>query len=225
MDSARTSQSGNIIWVILFAVFLLGALTALISRSGTSTNQKGDYEKQSIKIAAALRYANTVEFAVSQLISSGCSENELSFEHALNTGYTNPNAPSDQSCHIFHKNGAGVNWQENDLDGNGWEITRYMDIEGVGQTEQELALVLSGIAEDTCRIINRQLHEWTDIPDLTNGSGKILEKADGTFPAGDNVFVSLPDNPGPAWEDNLRTACFNNSNASEYVLFHVILAR
>lgn len=225
MNNTPTSQSGNIIWVILFAVFLLGALTALISRSGTSTNQKGDYERRSVEITSALRYANSVELAIARLQSDGCSENEISFEHALNTGYENSTAPTDQSCHIFHKNGAGINWRENDLNGDGWDVTRYMDIEGVGQTEQEVTLILSGISEDTCRIINRQLHEWSDIPDLTNGTGQILEKADGTFPAGDNIFVSLPDNPGPAWKDNLRTACFNNTNTSEYVLFHVVLAR
>lgn len=217
-------QSGNIIWIILLSVFLLGALTAMISRSGTSTNQKGDIEKQSIKIAEVLRYASDVERAVAQLQSSGCSENELSFESAQNTGYQNTVAPSDNTCHLYHHRGAGLKWKTGDLNAD-WAVTRFLNISGVGEDYPELTLILPGIDEQVCRAINNRLYGWTDIPDLTNGTGLIMKEADGTFPGGDALTVILPDNPGPAWKEDLRTACFNNTNASEYVFFHVILSR
>jgi hypothetical protein len=41
---------------------------------------------------------------------NGCTDEQISFENNIVSGYTNTNAPADYSCHIFHPDGGGLTW-------------------------------------------------------------------------------------------------------------------
>lgn len=110
-------ESGNILIIILIAIFLLGSLTAMLSRSGDSNNETGDFEQNSIAASSILKYASGIEAAVTQLRQRGCSENQISFQHDEDNdgdyndndeSYYNLNAPLDLSCHVFAPEGAGM---------------------------------------------------------------------------------------------------------------------
>ena len=91
------------------AVVLLGALTLLLSRSGSNVEQSGDFEQLRIKATQLMRYASSIEQGISKLQSlNNCSENEISFQNTTDTNYTNANSPADNSCHIFQSAGAGL---------------------------------------------------------------------------------------------------------------------
>lgn len=117
------NESGNILIIILIAIFLLGTLTAMLTRSGSSTNETGSYEQESIKVSNILKYATAIEQGVTLLRQRGCSENQLSFQYDADgdndyndndetPDYYNANAPTDLSCHIFRPEGAGVTYQQ-----------------------------------------------------------------------------------------------------------------
>lgn len=118
-DDSAENECGNALWFILVAIGLLGLLTVMMSRSSSTSNETGDYEQNVIVANEILSYAKNLENGVQSLLARGCSENEISFENAVVAGYSNPNSPTDKSCHVFDVNGAGMTWDklpENALD-------------------------------------------------------------------------------------------------------------
>lgn len=117
MNMSRYHQSGNVIFIILIAVALFGALSFAVSQgfSGANTSR---ITKQQAKAAAAaiIKYATDVEQAISRMqLVNDCADNQVSFERApfdgSDTDYVNPNAPGDFSCHVFHPNGGAMPYQ------------------------------------------------------------------------------------------------------------------
>lgn len=177
-------ESGNILIIILIAIFLLGALTALLARSGGSSNETGSYEQTQIRASELLNWAAGLEKAVTQLRQKGCSENQIDFSYDsdnngiyreaepdfLNT-YYNPNSPADHSCHVFHPNGGGQthlgtpsskNWlTDEDLT---WPTDRFFfnretRISGVGvETNADMILWISSLDRDLCLQVNKILN-------------------------------------------------------------------
>ncbi len=225
MKNIINNQSGNAIWFILLAVALLGFLTSVISRGTSSVDQTGDFERARIQSAQIIRYAKSIETALQNLrLNNGCSENEISFENNDVTGYINANAPTDESCHIFETNGGAITWQTYAISDKEWIITKSARIyEAVTSSNDDILIILRDVPESICAQINRELHNWTSIPTWDAGSGYLWSKADGDYGAS-AVVLSLP-RPGPVWETDIITGCFNNTNAGEYDFFHTLLLR
>lgn len=114
------TQSGNALWLILIAIFLLGGLTVLLSRAGNQTEDTGSGEKTQIVASEVLRYGADIETAIKTLLGRGCSENEISLWHDSNgdnlensaDANYNSDAPTDHSCHVFHVDGAGLTFKD-----------------------------------------------------------------------------------------------------------------
>jgi hypothetical protein len=113
MRKINQTERGAVFIYILMAIVLLAALTYAVShgnRGGTST-----LTDQQAKLAAQeiIDYGNTVATAVQKLRLRGCSDTEISFENDASSiaDYTNPNAPTDKSCHVFDINGGNVTRQ------------------------------------------------------------------------------------------------------------------
>lgn len=114
-------QSGNALFLILIAIFLLGGLMVLLTRTGSQSDDTGDTEQRSIQSSQIIRYGASLKTAVDSLRSRGCSETQISFwskdtnasggENAGDDNY-NANAPTDGSCHVFKPQGAGLKFKE-----------------------------------------------------------------------------------------------------------------
>lgn len=112
----KHSQSGNALWFILIAVVLLGGLTILMTRSSSTSDDSGDYERNRIHASEMMRYANSMSTAVQNLISRGCSESQISFWYDSNGDdtengsdlYYNAAAPNDNRCHVFAPEGGAL---------------------------------------------------------------------------------------------------------------------
>lgn len=102
-------QSGNVLFYILIAVALLGALSFAVSESSRGA---GDISEDRAKLYAneIVEYGNVLATAVGQLRLRGCSDTEISFENNLVSDYDNTNAPTDESCHVFSPNGGAVTY-------------------------------------------------------------------------------------------------------------------
>lgn len=107
---------GSVLIFILLAVALLGALTVVLSRTSSNTEETGEQERMRVFVSQVLSYAANVKSAVDNLRARGCGENQISFWYDSNSDgiengtdtYYNPNAPTDRSCHVFRQEGTGL---------------------------------------------------------------------------------------------------------------------
>lgn len=239
------TQRGNALWMILLAIALLGGLTAMFARSSSTSDDTGDYERNSIAASEIMRYAKSLEIGVQNLITRGCSENDISFWNDSNgdgtengsDDYYNANAPSDRSCHVFWPEGAGLtpmtpkaDWldaSKSALGNYGNYTYAVAQMAGVNSTtdplvstDMELVLILPYLKKSTCQGINATLDippAGTDV--LSDGFVSTINKFTGSYPTGAGTTL--------ANFDEARSAgCLKNTNpTSEYTFFSAILAR
>ena len=171
-------QRGIVIGPILFVVALL-AMLAMAIAAGTGVFS-GDTSAVNAKAQAAaiLEQANEFKMAVERVRGHGCSDTEISFENTiLNSytspvaSYTNPNAPSDKSCHVFDVNGGGISYKRPPIEaldskyggelGFGyWVFSGKTCVNYTGKCRASKASLIMGclfISKDVCKEINQKL--------------------------------------------------------------------
>lgn len=162
-----TQQNGNALWMILIAIALIGALTAMFSRSSTTSDNTGDTERLAIGANEVIRYAKSIELAVQNLQGRGCSENELSFatDHPGAPDYTNSRAPDNGSCDLFKPSGAGLTFQPLRTghftaaapDAGRPVFTVAYNVKATNSADSDLLLVFNNLTKNICLAVNRQL--------------------------------------------------------------------
>ena len=110
----KTHQRGIAIGPILYIVAILAVLVSAIAAGSGSFNGDTSAVKAKAQASAILEYANEVKLGVDRVLGKGCTDTEISFENPIVSGYVNPNAPSDKSCHVFDVNGGGIVWKNPD---------------------------------------------------------------------------------------------------------------
>ena len=152
-----------------------------------------DKEKVDLLTTELLDYAEMVRRTVQTLQINGCWDTHISFEaNALSAGYANSNSPADNSCHVFHPNGGGINY--NAADSNIANDTEFYFLNNVeigdigtdgvsGNSDHDVVMVLTQMNEDICRAINTKFN----IPEV---GGTVPEDANDFV---DSVFPSLFD--------------------------------
>lgn len=189
-NQKEKNENGNVLVIVLIAIILLAALTFTFmkgdSSSNTSTLSKGE-----AKIAASniLKYAKSVENAVRKLqLVNQCSENDISFENSVESGYTNVNAPSE--CWVFGGQGGGLSWQSPE-DGDEWLYSGAIGLEyytGAYAGETELTIILPRLSHETCFQINKLVGINHDQDDIPHGLNNIAEvKFTGTYVHSDSI--------------------------------------
>ena len=239
MALKQNNQSGNILLFILIAILLIGLLTLSLTRSNNSTNETGSYELQQITISNFLRYSKTLENGITQLMARGCGENDISFENSNVSGYENPNAPSDNSCHLFEPEGAGLEWQTPDNKVSALPYGIYGDhvVHGVGSTDSplsnanaDLILVLPDVSASLCAAINLQVDNGvTGIPEdrgdsISDGTER---KFIGTFSADDDISGETSGDICPQDSNTplcgITAGCFKEGAGAEFNVFYSVL--
>lgn len=161
-----SSESGNILFLILIAVALFAALSYAIAWSGRGSS-KGISEEQAQTVASALLNQAVAVQTAYQRVRVACEVEEIDFAPLVGA---NPNAPTDGSCRVFDQRwGLGREHltapPEVLVDGAPsprWSVSPYLRIIGVGSddgtapcTGCELSLVLPYVNETVCRAYNR----------------------------------------------------------------------
>ena len=230
MAELKTNQSGNVFLIILIAVGLLAAVTIMISRSGSNVEQSGDVEQNRIKISQIQRYAKAVEVGIQRLMLNGCSENEISFENNVDADYINPKSPTDQSCHIFGPEGAGLEWREfsgGELISAGHNLAFVYNIaiEGV-ETDAGVAgndlLFVTRISQSLCAQINKELGIATAAAGITAGIDEWNDAYKGRF-VSTTVVLGVSSGRAAAVQGH-HAGCVID-DGGDYVYYHVLLAR
>ncbi len=210
-------------WFILIAVALLAALTMILTRSGSTVDQSGDFEQQRVKISQMLRYAKSIEAGVQEMRLRGISENDMSFWHDSNNDdtedasdtYFNANC-TITDCHLFDVGGAGLTYSPapNGLGGStDWIFNATNDVLNIGTTAPDLILILPEIRSSMCAQINRML-------DTTYGgteSDVDFTAFTGTFTATETIDLA----------NGQEAGCINYDNAGtvEPFFYQVLIKR
>lgn len=231
------SKSGNVLFLILIAVALFAALSYAVTSSSKGGGNGITKDKAKIIAAEIFQYASQIEQAITKLqLINKCSDTQISFERSpfdgSDTFYTNPNAPSNKSCHIFHPSGGGVSlklprdeWMEH-TDHFLWYFSSLRCATNTGShsasclpSEKDLVMSLYGVDQAICEEINLKMLNTASII----GESTSINVFQGLYPAS-VVHLGFAD-PSLAGQ---RTFCIRDTDGSTpnyYVVNHVVLAR
>lgn len=183
-DNMCKERGGAIIWIFLM-IAIFAALNYAVSKGSRGGAAQISQEQARMAATDILDYSRTIKNAVQTLQINGCADTEVSFDQAVVSGYSNPNSPSDESCHVFKTNGGGLNYQTPDkdwLDGSKSALTHYgtqytssniwltgLGINGSGSPCagatgdcRELMTGIPFIKKSICMTINKKLGWGTD---------------------------------------------------------------
>ena len=158
-------QSGNVLFMILIAIALIGALTAAVTTSNRPEGSNIDAETLVLRAAQVQRYAGELERAVRFVLQQGYSESDIRFAHPdANSEYGDLAGDSDKRDQVFHRDGGGANYRsppDGVNDGSAWEFYGGTHVPGMGRSDRaELVAVLPHVTADFCAKIN-ELNDQT----------------------------------------------------------------
>lgn len=168
----RKSENGSALVYILIAIALMAALAYNITRGSRSGSGMLTEEQNSLLASEIIAYSDVIAQTVQKLKLRGCKDTEISFENLdpqWPGTYTNPNAPSDKSCHVFEVGSGNTNTYtvlENFLASpygftySGMEAIGEVSVEDVGTSESELTLWIYYLKRDICI----KIHEKIGLP-------------------------------------------------------------
>lgn len=232
-------ERGNALWMILIVIALLGGVTAMFTRTSSTSEDTGKYENLTIQASKTLRYAASLEQGVQSLMMRGCSENQLSFwydsngdniENGSDTFY-NPNSPTDRSCHLFYPEGAGLSRQsETNLNATTVYIGAHTDIKDIGvfncgnSSCSELYVAIhydhDVNKQGLCDQLNRVAGNTDLVPAPNTAAVYFPSNFNGTFP--NYAYISSANFAGK------KTACYKYSSdpqGNAFIFYYVLLAR
>lgn len=179
------AQRGNVLFLILIAIILFGALSFAVGNMfrGGSVETISE-EKGKIITTDLIDYTRSIRQAIQAMRIDGCDETEISFEKSpfdgSDTDYVNLDSPSNFSCHVFHPNGGGINYQiaNEDVGPNrDWffginRVGRLDGSQNIGTPAGDLVAMLLEINTSVCDLINDSLNgfEVFESGGLHNGS-------------------------------------------------------
>jgi hypothetical protein len=211
-----TAQRGSALLYIFIGIALFGALMFMFSRQTTQNISSINAPQNSLSATDIIDQGRSLEAAVKKIVYNGCSENQISFDPPPYTANTNPDAPSDYHCHVFHQNGGRLNYQ---IFPN-WVFSSHASIAGAGSDYTEIIGALQGLSEAVCQKINDQLRNgFTTIP---MESGYFLDSAyygqSPTDPSSVRWIVS-------SFAGNVSSGCINSDSHTPYIYYHALLVR
>jgi hypothetical protein len=163
---------GNILFIILIAIALFGALSFAVSQSKTGTAKNMSGEKLTIKVDQLLEYAQNVRSAVNFIYThNNISESDIRFAHPeLDAAYGDYTALNSEQM-VFDPSGGGIDYKPAPAginDGSDWFFTGRTCVSQVGTDggaggachgvpNSELIMFLPNVTYEACVEIDRKL--------------------------------------------------------------------
>ncbi len=168
-ETSRDSERGNMLFMILIAVVLIGLLTAVIMSTSNSESANIDKETLVIRVSEAQRTAAEFERAVMFIVGNGRSESDIRFAHpAAHADYGTLTDEPDRQ--VFHPQGGGASFRpppEDINDGSQWEFYAGTAIPGVGTGKADLIAVLPNVTGQFCAAVNEMNNQPAVTPEDT----------------------------------------------------------
>lgn len=240
----RRRESGNILFIILIAVVLIGALTAAIQSTNQPESATIDGETLTIRLSEVQRYAAELERGVAFIMRDGKSESDLRFAHPeASSDYGDLAADSDPSDQVFHREGGGAGYRpapEGVNDGSAWEFYGGTHLPGVGSSRADLIAVLPNVTQQFCDKINQQAGQSTTPADTGTGAASGSDPGDclnigapGRFSDSQQFYASpntvdettFAQDPVTGSAYTALQACVRCARDSQNHFYHVLMAR
>lgn len=239
------NESGNVLFVILLAVVLIGLLTAAIQGSNNSESANIDEETLVIRASEVQRYASELERAVAYIMRDGKSESDLRFAHPdAHSDYGDLSADADPSDQAFSSAGGAAAYRDAPAginDGSAWEFYGGTHIPGMGtESRAELIAVLPNVSQAFCEKIN-EINGQSGTPADTGAStasggdpGACLAIGSlGRFDDSQQFYTTINTTDESTFEQDPNTsearpapqACVVCTAGSANHFYHVLLAR
>lgn len=240
-DAAK--EAGNVLFMILIAVALFAALAYAVTQSTRSGGGNAEKEQNLLTSSQVIQYPTSIENSIMRMkVSNNCTDDQISFENPIVSGYTNPNAPANYTCHVFRPEGGGVPFQNPPANINGgspWYFTGRTCVVNIGtggsicynnDTESDLVAYLPNISKSLCAILNEKLGVTNPSgnPPVENGNGVAPVPFLGTY--NNNGLAQIGGSGDAANLNGKRSGCFqlpasNWHSAGQYIFYHVLIPR
>jgi len=226
----RNNESGNVLFYILIAVVLIAALSYAVTRSNQGGGGAVSEEKAKLAASELIEFGNVVANAVAQLRLRGCPDTQLSFENDQVAGYTNGNAPSDDTCHLFKLPGGALNWSDVPADAAAsatavWTFNGEMDFENIGSNCTnngctEMVAIIPDVRTAVCEKVNDLLGMDTPATLPVDGSSSVVK-----FTGSYGYSNQVGDEVNSAKLAGFKTGCFTSTAAGYNVFYRILRAR
>ena len=236
-SKSRTAEAGNVLFYILIAVALIGALSFAVAQSGRGNVQQLSAERARLFATEIIEHANIMASAVSQIRLRGSALNALCFDHPSwgASDYDHSPACTDDFNKIYHPDGAGITWSEAPSEAmdttatpdNLWHFYGDNEIENIGTTCgaagcSELIMVVDELQLIVCQQLNGLLgitDASTAPPTDTNFSAT---RYVGAFAHNQTIG----DEAGGSALAGKTAGCFQKTAVpAEYVFYKVLVSR
>lgn len=156
------TQAGNVLFMILIAIALIGFLSVTIMNSGNSDSANIDQETLVIRAAQVRSYVGELERGIQYIMQQNEIDiSDIRFAHPdahSDYGDLGAVAADDLPAQMFHPQGGGATYKNSPdtiNDGSSWEFYGGTAIPAVGSSEADLVAVLPNVTQAFCRYINR----------------------------------------------------------------------
>ena len=225
MHQAQIQESGNVLFIILIVIVLLGLLSVAIQSTSYQGSENIDQETLIIRWADVRQHAAEIETAVRFIFQNDFSEIDIRFAH--------PNANTDYGLitdnperQVFSPQGGGASYKTPPSginDGSNWEFYGGTHMPDVGSDRAELVALLPNVSDEFCDFVNDSVG-YTGIP---NDNGNcVYEAASGRFDGG-TLFATTPNTTEEATfsETPSYKACITCQTDGSKHYVHVLMAR
>lgn len=242
----RSSEKGNVLFLILIAVALFAALSYAVTQSSRTGGGATDGEANLVNSAQVTQYPASVRTAIVRMIISGVDVTALNFdppsEFDLGTGTDCESLPAP--C-VFHPSGGGAtavtapaSVTSTGAQAN-WIFTSDYAIENIGTAANDIIAMFPSIATAVCTRLNTELgiavagdgdgdavaEGATTLPSAIPSPGSIMKT--GNLLIGPNAAA-----PGTLIDGNFSGqpfGCYDQDDGSAggntLVYFHVLVER
>lgn len=226
--SGGSPDSGNVIFLVLLAIVLVGLVTAALRSGGEGANI--DKETLLINASQVRQYASDLERGVAFIMRDGASESEIRFSNDLNADYGTPGTVPTRE--VFHERGGGVEYRLPPAEistATQWEFYGHTHLPDVGTSAPELVAVLPHVSAAFCAKIN-EMNSYDAGTQPTDNNGDCINAVDDDptlrFSSG-NLFstggaIDVTDEASFTVKPAMQ-GCVQCGTA--YHFFHVLMAR
>ncbi len=225
MIKHQHKSSGNVLFMILIAIFLIGVLTAAMQSSSQNGNENIDREALIIRLSQLKQNVSEIKNAMHFIFENGFSENDIRFAH--------PDASADYGSitdtperQVFDRNGGGANYKSPPSgvnDGSNWEFYGGTHMPSTGSDRAELVAVLPNVSGIFCDFVNEKIGYSTRPEDT---STCVNEGASGRFDNGTQFATSpnITDESSFSMTPALE-ACIECTGDGSLHYVHVLMTR
>lgn len=163
IQTARQSEKGNVLFLILIAVALFAALSYVVTQSTRSGGGSTEREKNILSSAQMTQYPTALRTSIIRMVLAGVAIENVKFDAPGSAGFSVPST----SQLVFHPQGGGATFQQapSELSSTGnnqltWTYNAQIAIPGIGidgAGGNDVIAFLPGVSSGVCRQVNEEL--------------------------------------------------------------------